>query len=132
MITSVLILAILGFCISLYTYLIENKIKNNPNYKPACDLSDRISCSAPIKSEYANLFYFSNAIIGMLFYVLIAALAYLNAEQLLFIAAIFGGLSSCVLAYLLFFKIKAVCILCVSLYIINILILCIASGVLKI
>jgi vitamin-K-epoxide reductase (warfarin-sensitive) len=123
LIIIILILALIGFCISLYTYNLEQKVKANPDYKPACDISDNISCTKPIKSEYANLFYVSNALVGIVYYVLIAALAYFHAYTLLLIAAVAGVLVSLVLAYLLYFKIRSLCLLCTSLYIINILIL---------
>ena len=122
MITSIVILAILGFCISLYAYSVENNIKRNPDYKPACDLSNLVSCSAPAKSKYSNLFYFSNAIVGMLFYSCIALAAYFNSGLVLLVLAIGGSIASLFLAYILFFKIRALCLLCVSTYIINFLI----------
>ncbi len=116
-------LAIVGFAISLYTYFIEQKIKIDTQYKPVCDLSDRISCSRPIKSEYSNIFFFSNAIAGMLFYALMFLLAWLGRINLLLISAIGSCIFSCILAYLLYFKVKAFCLLCTSLYIINFTIL---------
>lgn len=126
MIHSILLLAVLGFVISFYTYTLEKKIKETPDYKPACDLSDRISCSRPIKSEYANLLSFSNAIAGMIFYVFIAILAALHTPKLLLIAAIGGAIVSCFLAYLVYFKIKSFCLVCTSIYIVNFLILVLA------
>lgn len=116
-------LAALGFVISLYTYLIEQKIRNNSEYKPVCDISDRISCSKVINSEYSNIFFFSNAIAGMLFYAGVVILALLSLTQLLLIASIASCVFTCYLAYLLYFKIKSYCILCTSLYIINFAIL---------
>lgn len=119
----IIILAIIGFCISLYTYVLEKKVKENPAFKPVCDLSDRVSCTKPMKSPYANLFFFSNATVGMGYYVLIGLLAYFNMPQLLLIAAIGGVIVSCILAYILYVKIQSLCLLCTSLYIINALIL---------
>lgn len=123
MLISVIIVAIIGFCISLYTYVLEQKIKREPEYKPACDISDKISCTKPMKSEYANLFFFSNALVGMLYYILIIVLAAIHVSTPLLIAAIGGCIASLILAYLLYFKIKSLCLLCTSLYIINALIL---------
>lgn len=122
----ILILAALGFGISLYTYLLEKKIEREPDYKPACDINDRISCTKPIKSEYANIFYFSNALVGMVYYALIVVLGLLGVSKLLLIATIGGCLVSAILAYFLYFKIKSLCLLCTSLYIINIALLILA------
>ncbi len=123
---SILILAGVGFCISVYTYLLEKKIKDQPNYKPACDLSDRVSCTKPMKSPYAALFYVSNAIVGAAYYLMIIALVLLQMHSLLLFATVAGCLVSAFLAYLLYFKVKSLCLLCTSLYIINILLLLLA------
>lgn len=123
MMTAIIILGVSGFVISVYTYLLERKIKRNPEFKPACDLSDRISCTKPMLSPYANIFFFSNAIVSTAYYILVIILAAIDSPKLLFIAAISACLVSAFLAYLLYFKIKSFCILCTSLYIINILIL---------
>ena len=130
MMMTILLLALIGFGISLYTYQLEQKIKKEPEYKPSCDINDRISCTKPMKSNYSNIFYFSNALIGMIYYLLVAALALLDIPYLVLIAAIGACLASAVLAYLLYFKIKSLCILCTSLYIINILILLISLQIL--
>jgi vitamin-K-epoxide reductase (warfarin-sensitive) len=123
MVMIIIILALIGFCISLYTYTVEKKIKDEPDYKPVCDLSDRISCTKPMKSPYANLFFASNAVAGMGYYLLVALLAFFNLNLLLVIATIGGCLVSAVMAYLLYFKIQSLCILCTSLYVVNILLL---------
>lgn len=126
MIISILILAILGFCISVYTYIVEKKVRAEPEYHAACDLSDTVSCTKPMKSPYANIFYFSNALAGMLYYTVIALLAAFDLHLLLQIATALGVCVSAVLAYLLYFKVRALCILCTSLYIVNILLLAIS------
>lgn len=123
MLVAIIILAIIGFCISLYTYTVEKKVRNEPTYQAACDLSDRVSCTKPMRSPYANLFYFSNAVAGMLYYVLVALLAAFDFNLLLQIATIAGFLVSVVMAYLLYVKVQSLCILCTSLYIINIALL---------
>lgn len=71
MMLSILLLAIIGFCVSVYTYLLEKKIKQEPEYRPMCDISENVSCTKPMKSPYAHIFYFSNALVGMAFYVLV-------------------------------------------------------------
>lgn len=123
MIPFIMILATIGFSISLYAYWVENKIKNEPEYKPACDLSDQISCSKPMLSQYANIFYFSNALWGIIAYTVIFLLAYFNMIQPLLVVAICMCIVSIILGYLLYFKIKSLCIVCTSLYIVNFLIL---------
>lgn len=116
---SVIGVAAVGFCISLYMYLVEQKVKQDPSYKPFCDLSDRVSCTKPMKSDYGNLLFVSNTLIGMIYYALVAGLASVHASSLLLAATVGGCLVSCYLAYLLLVKIKSVCLLCVSLYVVN-------------
>ena len=123
MMLTIVLLAVAGFCISAYTFFVERKIKQTATYKPVCDISDRISCTKPMQSPYANLFYVSNATMGMLFYVGIGILAWLDMFTLVLVGAVVSALTSCFLAYLLYVKIKVLCLLCTSLYIINALML---------
>ena len=99
MITSVIILAVIGFCISVYAYIVEQKIKKNADYKPACDLSDRISCSKVIQSPYASLFSLSNAQAGVIYYILVAILALFRLKTVLIVVTLGGVLVSAILAF---------------------------------
>ncbi len=130
MFNAIIFLAFIGLCISIYAYITESKIKEDPNYHPACDINDRISCSAPLKSEYSNIFYFSNALMGIVYYILVGVLAYFGLHRLVLVATAGGALMSLILAYLLYFKIKSLCIVCTSLYIVNILLLLFALRIL--
>ncbi len=121
MIVHIMLLAALGLCVSIYTYLTEQRLKKDPTYKPVCDLSDRISCSKPMLSPYANLFFASNAVMGILFYTAMMILALIGSTKLVLLGALLSCCASAGLAYLLYVKIQAFCILCTSLYIINIL-----------
>jgi vitamin-K-epoxide reductase (warfarin-sensitive) len=123
MIVNCVALAGIGFGISLYLYLIEQKLKKEPGYKAACDINDRISCTKAMKSKYAGIFNVSNALLGMGYYLIVGILAFLGASHLLLLATIAGCICSAVLAYLLFFKIKTVCLMCCATYVINILLL---------
>ncbi len=123
MMIDVMILSVLGFGISLYTYLLEQKVKKMPHYKPMCDISDKISCTKPMKSFYASLFYVSNALLALIFYALIFILGMLQLKPFLMVIVLGGCVMSCFLAYLLYFRIKSLCILCTALYVINFLLL---------
>lgn len=123
MIVSIVLLASIGLCISIYTFITEKRLKQDPTYKPVCDISDRISCSKPMQSQYSNIFFVSNAIMGILFYAGMIGLALIDAQQLVLIGSVLSCAVSCVLAYLLYVKIQALCLLCTSLYVINIVML---------
>jgi vitamin-K-epoxide reductase (warfarin-sensitive) len=119
----IILIALLGLCVSVYAYTIERKLRNTPDYHPACNISDRISCTKPILSSYGNIFYFSNAIIGIFYYIAVIIFAALNLWNLLLILSALSCLISLWLAYILFAKIKAFCILCASVYAVNLVIL---------
>jgi len=123
MIMSVLLVAAAGFIISCYAFFIEQKIARDPSYKPACDLSDTVSCSAPITSSYGKLFGMSNAFIGIFFYAALCVLAIMQMSVLLFSFAVAACLVSVYLAGILYFRIRAFCILCIAIYLINALLL---------
>lgn len=123
MLRTLFILGIVGSMLSIYAYITERNIKQDATYKPFCDISDRISCSKPLLSPYSNLFFFSNALAGIIFYLMITILAYLNQTALIFYASLASSVITLVLAYLLYFKIQSFCILCTSLYMVNVLIL---------
>jgi vitamin-K-epoxide reductase (warfarin-sensitive) len=115
-----LILAAIGFCASLYSFFIERKLKQDASYKPKCDISDRISCTKPLMSIYSTTIGVSNAIWGMVFYVTIFGMTLLGLHQLVFLLSIAAIFVTVWLAYILYFKIKTLCLVCSIIYIINI------------
>ena len=120
MILSIALVAAVGFALSLYGYFVERKIMENPSYKPACDLSDRISCSKPILSQYGKLFFVSNTLVGMAFYGLVFVLALLGMAYPIFILACVSLGATFVLAYILYFKVGSFCLVCNAIYVVNI------------
>ena len=127
MILSVFILAVVGCLISLYLYVLEKKVRQHPLYKALCDLSDTFSCTKPIKTGYSALvFHISNALIAFFFYMVLVILAINNATVCIKILAIVSCIVSCYLAYLLIFKVKSLCLLCMTLYCINAMVLMIS------
>jgi vitamin-K-epoxide reductase (warfarin-sensitive) len=120
-VSSVIVLAIIGFCLSAYAYYLEYKVLGDPSYKPACDLNDRISCTKPIRSAYGKLLGISNSILGMAFYTAIIGLALTHQPHVVQILTLGGLAGTIVFAYVLYFKIKSLCLVCTSLYIVNIL-----------
>ena len=119
MMISVIIIALIGLAISVYGITIEHKLQQDAQYKPACDISDTISCSRPFFSPYGKMFGISNSKISALYYCLIIiAIMNMNSTALLVTSA--GVAVSVVFAYILYFKIRSLCLICTSLYIINI------------
>lgn len=123
MILSIILLSICGFALSLYAYHLERALAANPDYKPVCQLSDTISCTKPILSQYGSILGVSNGIFGLLFYSMMAVAALVGAVGFIFYGAVAACLVSVYLAYLLFFRIRAVCPVCISIYAVNITLL---------
>lgn len=119
----IIILALIGLALSLYAYHLEQKLKTDEQFKAACDINDRISCTRPLLSPYSNFFYYSNSFLGIVYYSTLAVLAFCGLHTLVLVMAIAGIIATCILAYLLYFEIKSICLVCTSLYIVNILIL---------
>jgi uncharacterized membrane protein len=116
-------ISILGFMISFYAFVLEQRVKKDASYKPLCDINSWISCSKPILSKYGNIFYVSNALVGMVFYSIVAYLSIMSRANMLFFASLLAVIVSLILGYILYFKIKSLCLLCTALYLINIILL---------
>ena len=121
MIASLVILSIIGLAICAYGLFLEKKIKEDPTYKPACDLSDKMSCSQTLLSSEGKIFGYSPIYFGTLYYFIFIIVSLLNLLPLSFLLSCVGIIASVAYAYIGYFKIKTICPLCTSLYIINII-----------
>ena len=66
----VVLIALVGLMICLYGLWVEKQLERDAGYKPACDISDRASCTKVMQSPYASLLGFSNIYAGIIFYLL--------------------------------------------------------------
>jgi vitamin-K-epoxide reductase (warfarin-sensitive) len=119
--TAVIILATLGVIISLYGMFVEYKVRREMNYHAACDITNTISCTKSFVSPYSKLLGISNIIICMIFYCAMLFFALLHNAAATMLLAWIGFAGALVYGYVLYFKVKALCLICTSLYIINIL-----------
>lgn len=117
---SIIILAAAGFVVSLYALYIERAAGADATYKPACDISNRISCSKAFLSPYSRLLGVSNALWGLLFYTVIGGAALLNMHTVVFWLSLAGLCASGMFAYFLYFKVRVFCLVCTTTYLINI------------
>ncbi|MEX2438244.1 MAG: vitamin K epoxide reductase family protein, partial [Candidatus Babeliales bacterium] len=118
-----IIIALIGLIICIYAWYVDRQLSKNKSYKAACDINDTVSCTKTFKSPWGKMFGFSNTILGILFYAGILALSYFGYTYLVFAGTIIAMAFSLYLAYILYFKIKTICLICTSIYIINILLL---------
>lgn len=126
MLTTMIVLSVIGFCLSFYLCIEEKKMKQDAAYKPMCDLSDSVSCSKVMHSQYAKLFFISNAVSGIFYFSLVAILAFFNLTCMLKIVTFIGFVTSCYLLYILFCKIKTLCIVCLAIDSLNIILFLLA------
>tara|TARA_Y100000310_G_scaffold325900_1_gene390100 strand:- start:823 stop:1197 length:375 start_codon:yes stop_codon:yes gene_type:complete len=120
MLLEIKILAFIGILLSIYTISIERNLKKDKKYKAACDISDKISCTKTFSSKYAHLFILPNALYGIMFYIILLFLTNITIIFYLSLIAVVGSLA---LAYVQIFKTKIFCLVCTSIYIVNLLLL---------
>ena len=119
MMTTVIIICVVGLVISVYGIFVERKIQQDALYKPACDISARISCSKTFLSPYGKMLGISNIWVSAIYYCCIIAAAMMGYMTIVMIVSAAGVLVSCYFAYILYFKVQSLCPICTSLYITN-------------
>ena len=117
------LIAFIGALLTVYLLHVEAMLLQNKGYKSVCDINDKISCTAVAKSKYSHIFGVSNAVLGILYYGLIAILSLFGDITLILYLSIPAVIMSSILWYILFFKIKKICLVCYATYVINFLIL---------
>lgn len=119
---AIIIISIIGLALSIYAIVEERKVRKDAEYKPVCDINDRISCSKAFTSEYGKTFGISNSYGGLAFYTITPLAAYFAPQFLLSLVA-FSVLGSVYLGYLQYFRLRTFCVVCTSIYAINIALL---------
>jgi vitamin-K-epoxide reductase (warfarin-sensitive) len=114
------ILAIIGLLICLYALYVELRYRKKP-YKPWCDIGKHISCTKAFGSRYGSLLFLPNPAYGLIFYALVYSVGW--SKLYTSYLAIIGVIVSAILAYFSYVKQKNFCIVCSSIYVINILLL---------
>ncbi len=116
-----IIISFVGFLFSLYLFYVEQKLEKNKNYKAVCDISDAMSCTFIAKSEYSHVGGIRNSIKGLLYYPLIIVLTLTGFIPLVFYLSVVSMIMTVYLAYVSYFKLKNYCVVCIGIYLVNIL-----------
>jgi uncharacterized membrane protein len=116
----IIVLAVIGLIISIYGIMVERKLRQDNQYKAACDISDAISCTRPMLSPYGKMLGVSNIWACAYFYIAVLAAALFKIPLLMTLLISIGLVTTIIFAYILYFKIKSLCLICTSLYFINI------------
>lgn len=119
----VIVISIIGLVLSAYAYYVERRSSSEKKYKAVCDISDRMSCSKAFRSSYGSHMGISNSVLGVGFYLIVGLLSYFSFDNLVFYLSAISVIGSVYLAYVLYFKLKNLCIVCTSIYIVNIILL---------
>jgi len=125
--TAIYILATIGLMVSIHIYYTYRKMLSDKKHKPYCDVSARVLCSASVMSPHGIFVGIHNGIWGIGFYLILPIFMYLMKIQVVFILSIIGVLIAARLAYILFWKLKKLCINCFIIYFVNILLLIISA-----
>jgi uncharacterized membrane protein len=119
MMTTVIIISLVGLAISAYGIIVERKIQQDALYKPACDISAMVSCSRAFLSPYGKMLGISNIWAAACYYLAMIAVGLMGYTLLALLISIAGVCVSVAFAYILYFKIKSLCPICTSLYVVN-------------
>jgi len=122
MFTIVFVLACIGFALSLYGVMVRRNMQRDLTYKPACDISDRASCSQVFRSEYGSLFGIPYVFWGIIYYAALGLVALLDMSFFVSLFSLVGLCATVIFAYILYFKIRTVCVICTSVYVVNMLV----------
>jgi len=135
------LLGLLGVGISAYAIYVEKNARKTKKRTALCDVNDGMSCSLVLTSDYAKLgevylglskdnpFNVPNTYYGFLFYVAVTIYPLWPftlipfREALLFGASILSIGICVLLAWILYFKLRNFCTVCVASWIVNSLIL---------
>jgi vitamin-K-epoxide reductase (warfarin-sensitive) len=118
----VAVITLSGLGILLSGYAIYVKLQSGKKgYKPFCDLSQNVSCTKAFTSEYGKLLLIDNALLGLLYYILLLLLSFTSTP--LYPITIAGAIGSLILAYLSYVQMKNFCLICTATYLINFLLL---------
>ncbi|AYV77849.1 MAG: vitamin K epoxide reductase complex subunit 1 [Edafosvirus sp.] len=129
------LLGICGVLVSAYAIYVEVNAKHKQ--RALCDLNEGMSCTRVLTSPYARMtglvfglkkshpLNLPNTYYGLLFYVAIILykmypFTLIPFKEFLLLVASSMSMAACIgLAYVLYFKLKDICIVCITTYIIN-------------
>lgn len=123
-------LAVAALLVSGVIASVHRQLAINPGSASFCNVNESVDCDLVLTSEYAYFVGVPVAWWALLAYLFIAALALAagwatrvsqrrQAAGILFAAAVASVLYSAYLAYISLFELRTVCLLCATLYVIN-------------
>ncbi|XP_065184801.1 vitamin K epoxide reductase complex subunit 1-like [Sycon ciliatum] len=136
------LLCLAGIVVSVYGKLVALYKKQDSSYRAACDFGSAFSCSTALTSEYANGFgiigpllghdhflNISNSVYGIFFYAALFVIGGARSQLMRKLNVLLGAVScamSVYLAYILYAILHDFCLVCVTIYVVNILLFILA------
>jgi len=108
----------IGLALSFYALRVRNRALADPGYRPLCDLAAAVSCTRAFTSRFGHSFGFPNPLAGMMYYALILCL-FLVYPAFIRYASIPALIFSVYLAAVSYAVQKNFCLVCTSIYLIN-------------
>lgn len=130
---GIIIAAAIGFGLSAELLRIHYSAIANPDFDAACHISETVDCVSIATTRYAVFFGIPNALLGLLIYLLLAGLAWLqirpvhpifqHGRNAIFLIAVWDAAYSVYLALISSLVLKTLCPYCTGLYVVNLAIL---------
>jgi len=137
-----MVLAAIGFGLAYYSVYVSATKSKNPEYQALCDISESMRCSKVFTSPFGkglglvgkivgeeSPLYQSNGVYGMVMYTTFAILSllpYVFFARIQVLLGVIANATSAYLAYILFFVIGDICVVCISTYTIGFLLFVVA------
>lgn len=132
----VTILCLIGISLSLYAFYVETRKTQDPTYRAACDVGERMSCSRVLTSRWGrgfgllpsdSILNLPDSIFGLIYYCLSLLLNRSfrsdTIARLRVVLSILTNLGSVYLGYILYFILEDICFVCCGMYVVNFLLL---------
>jgi len=132
---ALVLLCMLGFVVCTYALFVEFHVEANPDYQAMCDINDKMSCTKVLTSQWGKGFgllgyiighdhplNLKNPFFGLAFYLIQLILSDIKGSRackLQLATAIMANCGTLWLAYILYFVLQDLCLVCVSTYAIN-------------
>lgn len=131
---ATLVFAVIGLATAGNIAWVHNNLATNPGAASWCNINEELTCEVVLTSEYATVLGVSVAYWAILTYLamIAAAVVVLRTRSatrrrqmgtLLLAVAIWGGIFSLYLAYVSFFILNTVCLMCSALYVVQLALL---------
>lgn len=130
------IFCFVGFGLTSYAFYVEMKKGQDPSYRAACDIGERMSCSRVLTSRWARGFglfdeksplNLPDSLYGFIYYCLALLLNQSNRSKniarLRIFLSILVNCGSIYLGYILYFVLHDICLVCCGMYVVNFLLM---------